>query len=867
LFGASYLTPPRQVVQYFEYNGLQGMRTSNSRKVLSKAVRNGQQIKIAEGASKPKARVKKPNLTSDKRYSLALASETKNKRPVVIRTPIPENEAERLECLHKNQILNSDPAELFDDLAHLAATVCIASYALITLVESDYIWCKSMVGFTSFESLPREGSFDAWAIAGDEVFVVEDATQDVRFNFHPLVTAHPRIRFYAAVPLITSDGHALGTLSVMDWRPRALKAFQAKALKTLALDVVSQIELRRKNRELEQAIAERDRLIVMPAQVIQAAEPLPAQEPAVKLTLVPSQAADLAITPVFVESSASLDSFSNDGLWEWELTTNQMNYSKMWKATIGYDENEIGTSPNEWFNRVHPEDAEKLHSSILNHLSGQTPCFKSEHRILGSDGVYRWVQSRGQLVLDSDGKPGSLFGTLTGLGNARDMEDWVKHNAYHDSITGLPNRTMFLKRLKRMMDRSERGECKPFAVLIFDIDRFKSVNDTYGHVVADELLAMFAMTLKNSLRPEDILARVGSDEFAIILDNLRDANEAIIAADRLKEGLIEHFEVEGNEIFISACVGIAHSAYQCDQPEDLFRNAEAALLRAKEGGRDGCEFFDSEMLGRIVALSRVEKGLGKAIQRNELALYYQPIISLVTYQIIGFEALLRWQHPKQGLIMPNDFIPIAEETGQIIQVDNWVFSEAAKQARRWQSQFPSDIPLSISVNISGRRFLQKDLADYIKGVLRETGVRPECLKLEITESAIIENVENATETLMKIKDLGLQVSLDDFGKGYSSFNYLQQFPVDVLKIDHSFISTMDSPKNLQIVNSMIVLANSLGLKVVAEGVERGEQIIQLSGMDCQYVQGFLFSKPLPLAAATALLAETNPMMMRNAVTA
>jgi EAL domain-containing protein (putative c-di-GMP-specific phosphodiesterase class I) len=254
--------------------------------------------------------------------------------------------------------------------------------------------------------------------------------------------------------------------------------------------------------------------------------------------------------------------------------------------------------------------------------------------------------------------------------------------------------------------------------------------------------------------------------------------------------------------------------------------------------------------------------LNKAIQRNEFALYYQPIVSLVTYQIIGFEALLRWNHPKQGLIMPNEFIPIAEETGQIVQVDNWVFSEAARQARRWQSEFPTSHPLSISVNISGRRFLQKDLADYIKSVLKETGVNPECLKLEITESAIIENVENATETLKKIKELGIQVSLDDFGKGYSSFNYLQQFPVDVLKIDHSFISTMDSPKNLQIVNSMIVLANSLGLKVVAEGVENGEQIIQLSGMDCQYVQGFLFSKPLPLAAATALLAETSPMIMR-----
>jgi diguanylate cyclase (GGDEF)-like protein len=857
--------------------------------LFNKTARNGHQVKTIDGSSKPKAKTKKKSMSEGNGFPLALAPESNVKRPVVMRAPIPENEAARLDCLQKNQILNSDPAELFDDLAHLAATVCITSYALISLVESDYIWCKSMIGLTSYDSMPREGSFEAWAIAGTDIFVVEDATLDVRFNFHPLVTSHPRIRFYAAAPLITSDGHALGTLCVMDWRPRALKPFQAKALKTLALDVVSQIELRRKNRELEQAIAERDHLVMAftPPQAIAPQESVASEEflPHTETALVEAisteaafveavstevasvkalEAIDQAITPEIMQSSETLDTYSNDGLWEWELTSNQMNYSKKWKMTLGYEESEIGTSPNEWFNRVHPEDAEKLHASILSHLSGQTPCFKSEHRILGGDGIYNWVQSRGQIVLDEDGRPGSIFGSMTGLGTSRDMEDRFKHNAYHDSLTGLPNRTMFLKRLKRMLDRVQRGDGSPFALLIFDIDRFRAVNDTYGHSVGDQLLVEFARTLKNSLRPEDVIARLGGDEFAIMLDNLRDANEAIIAADRLKEAFADHYNIEGNELFVTACVGIAHSQYQCENPEDLFRHAEAALIRAKDQGRDGCEFFDSEMLGRIVALSRVEKGLNTAIQRNEFMIYYQPIISLMSYQIIGFEALLRWQHPKQGLIMPNDFIPIAEETGQIVQVDNWVLSEAAKQICSWQSEFPSGNPLSISVNISGRRFLQRDLADYIKGVLTETGANPECLKLEITESAVIENIENATETLMKIKDLGVQVSLDDFGKGYSSLNYLQQFPVDTLKIDHSFISTMNTPKNLQIVHSVMNLANSLGLKVVAEGVETGEQIIQLTGMNCQYVQGFLFSRPLPLVAATALLAETNHLTMKAA---
>jgi diguanylate cyclase (GGDEF)-like protein/PAS domain S-box-containing protein len=836
------------------------MRISNSRKLFGKMAR----VKAVQGSSKLKAKVKKNSASARERLCLAQTAEPPVKRPVVMRAPIPENETARLACLQKNQILNSDPAELFDDLAHLAATVCIASYALISLVESDYIWCKSMIGLTSYESMPREGSFEAWAITGTDILVVEDAMQDVRFNYHPLVTSHPRIRFYAAAPLITSDGYALGTLCVMDWRPRPLKPFQAKALRTLAQDVVSQIELRRKNRELEQAIAERDHRVMAftQPQAMELQESVIVQELLPPAEEVTTALVEQTITAEFVQSSETLDTYSHDGLWEWELTTNQMNYSKRWKTTLGYEETEIGTSPNEWFNRVHPEDAERLHSCILNHLSGQGPCFKSEHRILGSDGIYRWVQSRGQIVLDENGKPGSIFGSLTGIGNSKDREDRFKHNAYHDSLTGLPNRTMFLKRLKRMLDRCKRGNGSPFAVLIFDIDRFKSVNESYGHAVGDQLLVKFSRAIRKSLRPEDVVARFGGDEFAIVLDNLRDANEAIIAADRLKESFTESYEIEGNEFFVSACVGIAHSEYQCEQPEDLFRNAEAALLRAKEQGGDGCEFFDSEMSGPIVALSRVESGLDKAIQRNEFAIYYQPIISLMSYQIIGFEALLRWQHPKQGLIMPDDFIPIAEQTGQIVQLDNWVLYEAAKQICRWQSEFPSDDPLSISVNISGRRFLQKDLADYIKEVLSETGANPQCLKLEITESAVIENIEDATTTLKKIKDLGIQVSLDDFGKGYSSLNYLQQFPVDALKLDHSFISTMNTPKNLQIVHSVVSLANSLGLKVVAEGVENGEQIIQLSGMNCQYVQGFLFSRPLPLVAATALLAETNQLTIK-----
>jgi diguanylate cyclase (GGDEF)-like protein/PAS domain S-box-containing protein len=847
------------------------MSASNFMNFFNAAARRKPRGKNQEGLWRSKLKLKQSFVADASGFALADSAETDDARSVIIRTPIPENEAARIDSLHKSLLVGGTPDELFDDLAHLAAHICITPYALINVVESDHIWCKSRIGFTDFAPWPREGAFDSWTIAGNEVFVVEDALQDIRFNFHPLVKAHPRIRFYAAAPLITADGHAIGTLCVMDWRPRHLKPFQAKALRTLAQDVVSQIELRRKNKELELAIAERDQLAktFVPAAIVEPAEPETPQEvisPNLQATLPSLQETPPSLEKTLAEPVSptfSLDLYSNDGLWEWQLNSNQVNYSSKWKETLGYEESEIGSSPNEWFNRVHPEDAEKLHASILNHLAGVTPCFKSEHRILGSDGVYRWVQSRGQAVPGEDGVLCSIFGSMVGIGTSKEMEDRFKHSAYHDPLTGLPNRTMFLKRLKRLMERSKRGDGSPFAVLLLDIDRFKVVNDTYGQAVGDQLLSSFARTLKNALRPEDVVARLGDDEFAILLDNMRDVNEAVVAADRLKKTFVEHYEIEGNEIFVTAGVGIVHSQDQYAQPEDLFRNAEAALSRAKEQGRDGCEVFDLEMLGRIVTLSRVESSLHKAIQRDEFAVYYQPIISLLNYQIIGFEALLRWQHPQQGLIMPNDFIPIAEETGQIIQVDNWVLAEAAKQICRWQKNFPTAQPLTVSVNISGKRFLQKDLVDYLKEVLANSGASPENLKLEITENSVIENVDCATATLKRIKDLGVQVALDDFGKGYSSFNYLQQFPIDTLKIDHSFVSTMNTPKSLQIVRGMILLANSLGLKVVAEGVENGEQIIQLSGMDCEFVQGYLFSRPLPLMDATNLLTEANQLAIKT----
>ncbi|HUQ34480.1 MAG TPA: EAL domain-containing protein, partial [Pyrinomonadaceae bacterium] len=426
---------------------------------------------------------------------------------------------------------------------------------------------------------------------------------------------------------------------------------------------------------------------------------------------------------------------------------------------------------------------------------------------------------------------------------------------FHDGLTGLPNRALFMDHLKLSVERGKRRDDRLFAVLFLDLDRFKVINDSLGHMVGDQLLVGIARRLEICLRPGDTVARLGGDEFTVLLEDLMSVTEAIEVADRLQKALALPFNLNGHEVFTTVSIGIALSSTGYDRPEEVLRDADTAMYRAKMLGKARHEVFDKTMHARAMNLLQMESDLRRAIERKEFVLHYQPIVALETGTIRGFEALIRWQHPERGFVSPGEFIPIAEETGLIIPVGQWVLEEACRQIHEWQEQFPQYPPLQISVNLSGKQFNTPNLIDQVSRVLRETNVEPHSLKLEITESMVMENFETAIEMLNQLRTLGLELSIDDFGTGYSSLSYLHRFPISTLKIDRSFVSRMsDNNENAEIVRTIMMLARSLKMDVVAEGVETTDQLTQLAMLECEYGQGYYFSRPLDVASASTLLA-------------
>jgi diguanylate cyclase (GGDEF)-like protein/PAS domain S-box-containing protein len=542
---------------------------------------------------------------------------------------------------------------------------------------------------------------------------------------------------------------------------------------------------------------------------------------------------------------------ANDGLWDWNLTTNEVYWSPRWKAMLGYDE-AIGASPDEWLTRVHHDDAGRVKDALAAHLADDSGFFESEHRLLHSNGTYRWVLCRGAAVRDAQGSVTRLAGSLTDITDAK----------VSDPLTGLPNRLLFVDLIERAIRRNERRHDHMFALLTLGLDRFAAVNHSLGRLTADSLLVAIARRLQSSLRVTDAvarqtdstLARLGGDEFMVLLEDISDASDAIRVSDRLRSALGKPFDVDGHQVFISATVGIATSGTGYARPEDVLQDAGIALDRAKTG-TTACELFDPAMRERAISRLQVETDLRNAIDNQQFAVQYQPIISLETRTITGFEALVRWRHPTRGMVSPIEFIPIAEDTGMIGQIGRLVLVESCKQMVAWQRQFGAAAPLVMCVNVSGRQLAHVDLASDIEVVLHETGLKASCLKLEITESAYIGDVHSAESTLKRLQSLGVEWSIDDFGTGYSSLSYLHQLQADTVKVDRSFVSRMGAEVNgSEMVSAIVALAQNLGMDVVAEGVETAEQLTQLVALGCEYVQGFYFSKPVDAAAADSLIA-------------
>jgi len=546
--------------------------------------------------------------------------------------------------------------------------------------------------------------------------------------------------------------------------------------------------------------------------------------------------------------------------------------SPSYQRVLGYSSEDLKEASA--IEQVHPDDRPRvLQAAEKARLSGQGE--RVEYRIRHKDGSWRFLESTACAIRNARGQTDKLVIVNRDITERKRAEELLVHNAFHDGLTNLPNRALFLDRLQHALTLSKKHSNYKFAVLLIDVDEFKIINDSLGHTAGDDLLIQIGQRLKDSVRRadtvsrphlsdvpgeptnDDTLARLGGDEFTILLDDIRDPIEAVRVAERVQTELAIPFVVNRQEIVISASIGIASSTSPHTQAEDLVRDADIAMYRAKRAGKARCEVSDTAMHANALKRLRLETDLRKALDYGEFRVYYQPIVSLQTGKITGFEALSRWQRP-EGIVPPVEFIAVAEEIGLIVPMNRQLLREACQHLRSWQSGFPSCSPLTMSVNISAKDFAQPGLASEIRNCLAETGVDPGCLQLEIIETIAMGDAEKSGHVLAQLKALGVRLSIDDFGTGYSSLSRLRRIPVDTLKIDRSFIFHMDSdPESREIVRIIIMLAHNLGLKVVAEGTETEEHINLLKQLNCEMAQGYFFSRPADDQAMAKLLASNH----------
>jgi diguanylate cyclase (GGDEF)-like protein/PAS domain S-box-containing protein len=518
---------------------------------------------------------------------------------------------------------------------------------------------------------------------------------------------------------------------------------------------------------------------------------------------------------------------------------------------LGYSEAEL--LEKDLASLSHSKDIEWLQEQLTNLLRGSIASVQLEQRFVRKDDEAVWVVLSVTKLKGNQDKSPHLVLQMQDITDRKNVEERLRHESLHDVLTGLPNRALYMDHLCKAVARWKRRDRGAFAVLFLDLDGFKVINDTLGHLAGDHLLVEFTQRLLASVRPGDTFARMGGDEFSILLDDLNDLNDAIIAVKRLQQALKDPFHVSGRELFVTSSIGMALSTPEYIDPDEILRHADAAMYRAKKLGKGRYEIFDTSINKRLERQSQIETDLSRAVERAELFLEYQPIVALETGRIAGFEALLRWQHPTLGMIAPPDFITVAEATGAIVPIGEWVLEESCRQTREWQRSCPQSPPLYISVNLSVKQFTQPHLVEQVAIALHNAGLDPSNLKLEITESMLM-NAESAIRMLGELNALGVGISIDDFGTGYSSLSYLHRLPISNLKIDRSFVNSMSRNKeSFEIVRTIITLAQSLNLTIVAEGIETNEQLEMLRDLKCEYGQGHFFSKALTVEWAASLL--------------
>jgi diguanylate cyclase (GGDEF)-like protein/PAS domain S-box-containing protein len=546
---------------------------------------------------------------------------------------------------------------------------------------------------------------------------------------------------------------------------------------------------------------------------------------------------------------------SNDGLWDWDLKAGAIHFSARWKSMLGYAENEIGPDPREWFDRIHPEDLGQVMARIEAHLKGGASKLECEYRIRTRQGSFLWVLCRGMAVRDAAGDPYRMAGSQGDVTERKKAEEQLLYDAFHDSLTGLFNRNLFLNHLEKLLWAGRRKGGPPFSVVLLGLDRFGSLNSSLGRPAADLILKEAAQRIAAKMRPGDTLARLGGDEFAILMEGPENPGEAIRLAKDLQDALQGPFRIGEQEAFVTASAGIVHGTSAYQGPDEILRDAGLALSEAKSQGKASFAVFDVGMHAQAVAILNLDRDLRRAVARDEFIVHYQPIVELATGKLAGFEALARWMHPGRGLVPPMEFIPFAEEIGLIDDIGRTVLEKACRQMSAWREAHPRDPELTISVNVSGRQFRQPDLIGQIRDILARMRLDPNRLKLEITETAIMDDPKAAARMLAEMRESGIQLQIDDFGTGYSSLAYLHRFPVQALKIDRSFVGMIGpAGENAQIAATVTALAHNLGMQVIAEGIETPDHLRRLREMGCEYGQGYHFSRPVDADAAGKLIA-------------
>ncbi len=535
---------------------------------------------------------------------------------------------------------------------------------------------------------------------------------------------------------------------------------------------------------------------------------------------------------------------TSDAVWDWNLSSNEIWWNEGFQKLFGYEPESIGVGLDSWIGRLHPEDSERVVHDIHRHIEDRKTYWSDEYRFLRADGTYAFVIDRGYAVYDAAGTPVRMLGSMMDVTERKSLEDQLTHQALHDPLTKIANRALFKNRVDHALTKLARSNTT-LAVLFLDLDNFKSINDSLGHAAGDKLLVCVAERLQDCLREADTAARLGGDEFAVLVESMFRPDEAIMIAERILSVFRQPFLVDGKEIHVGTSIGIAVSSPVTTASEELLRNADLAMYLAKSQGKGKHVVFEAKMHEALMERIELEEELRRGINKREFVIHYQPILDLLTNKLVGMEALVRWMHPRLGLLAPMKFIPMAEETNLIVPLGEWILGEACRQVQEWRVKHLGKLEVAVTVNISIRQFLQAELVDIVSRALDNSGLPPNSLILEITESFMMQDTESTIEKLHELKKLGVRLALDDFGTGYSSLSYLQRFPIDILKIDKSFIDKLgQGTEGNAVAKAIIMMGDSLNLKTIAEGIEHPAQISELKQLGCEAGQGFHFAKPL-----------------------